>query len=135
MNRVHISSDFHSKKTVIIQKVAKLVYMQGDYMPNFLNITLQYNKFWEESLLSFDTTWTAQKTTPPTILRYRGNVFTDPLPSNDKGDTQTHRLSLIRHGPHIKRSVQQYFYCCMCIGCRGNVFTEPLPSNDRGIHI
>jgi hypothetical protein len=34
-------------------------------------------------LLSFDT-WTAQKTTPPTIPRFRGNVFTEPLPSNDK---------------------------------------------------
>jgi hypothetical protein len=42
---------------------------------------------------------------------------------------------LIRHGPHTKRCVQQFFYFCLCIRSRGNVFTEPLPSNDRGIHI
>jgi hypothetical protein len=41
-------------------------------------------------------------------------------------------LSLIRHGPHRKRRVQQFFYCCICILCRGNVFTEPLPSKSRG---
>jgi hypothetical protein len=55
-------------------------------------------KFWEELiayLLSFDTIWTAERTTPPTILRYRGNVFTEPLPGNDKGIYKhTHRLSL-----------------------------------------
>jgi hypothetical protein len=38
---------------------------------------------------------------------------------------------LIRHGPHIKRCVQQSFYSCVWIRCRGNVFTEPLPSKDR----
>jgi hypothetical protein len=42
-------------------------------------------------------------------------------------------LSSIRHGPHRKRRVQQFFYCCVCIRYRGNVSTEPLPSNDRGI--
>jgi hypothetical protein len=42
-------------------------------------------------------------------------------------------LSLLRHGPHWKRRVQQ-FYCCGCICYRGNVSTEPLPSNKRGIH-
>jgi hypothetical protein len=42
-------------------------------------------------------------------------------------------LSLIRHGPHWKRSVQQFFYCCVCIRYRGNVSTEPFSSNDRGI--
>jgi hypothetical protein len=41
-------------------------------------------------------------------------------------------LSLIRHGPHRKRRVQQFFYCCVYIRYRGNVSTEPLPSNDRG---
>jgi hypothetical protein len=41
----------------------------------------------------------------------------------------------IRHGPHRKRRVKQFFYCCMCICCRGNIFTEPLPSNERGLHI
>jgi hypothetical protein len=42
-------------------------------------------------------------------------------------------LSLIRHGPHWKRRVQQFFYCCVCIRYHGNVSTEPLPSKDRGI--
>jgi hypothetical protein len=41
-------------------------------------------------------------------------------------------LSLIRHGPHWKRRVQQFFYCCMCMRYRGNVSTEPMPSNDKG---
>jgi hypothetical protein len=43
------------------------------------------------------------------------------------------QLSLIRHGPHWKRRVQQFFCCCECIRYRGKVSTEPLPSNDRGI--
>jgi hypothetical protein len=30
----------------------------------------------------------------------------------------------IRHGPHTKRRVQQFFYCCVCIRCRDNVFTR-----------
>jgi hypothetical protein len=41
---------------------------------------------------------------------------------------------LIRHGPHWKRRVQQFFYCCVCICYRGNGYTEPLPSSDRGIY-
>jgi hypothetical protein len=41
-------------------------------------------------------------------------------------------FSLTRHGPHLKRRVQQFFYYCVCIRYRGNVCTEPLPSNDRG---
>jgi hypothetical protein len=41
---------------------------------------------------------------------------------------------LIRHGPHRKRRVQQFFYCCVCIRCRGKVFIEPLPSNVSGRH-
>jgi hypothetical protein len=42
-------------------------------------------------------------------------------------------LSLIRRGPHLKRRVQQCFYCCLCIRYRGNVSTQPVPSNDKGI--
>jgi hypothetical protein len=38
-------------------------------------------------LLSFDTTWTAYKTKPPTILPCSGNVFTELLPSNKRGVT------------------------------------------------
>jgi hypothetical protein len=41
-------------------------------------------------------------------------------------------LSFIRHGPHWKRRVQQFFWC-VCIRYRGNVYTETLPSNDRVI--
>jgi hypothetical protein len=44
-------------------------------------------------------------------------------------------LSLIRHGPHWKRHVQQFFHRCVCIRYRGNVSTEPMPSTDRGIYI
>jgi hypothetical protein len=40
-------------------------------------------------------------------------------------------VSLIRHGHHIKRCLQQFFYFCVCIRCRGKVITKPLPSNDR----
>jgi hypothetical protein len=39
---------------------------------------------------------------------------------------------LIRHGPHRKRRVQHFLYCCVCIRYSGNVFTEPLPSNETG---
>jgi hypothetical protein len=47
---------------------------------------------------------------------------------------RTNRIvSLIRYGPHWKRRVQQFFYCCVCIPYRGNVSTEPLPNSDRGI--
>jgi hypothetical protein len=42
-------------------------------------------------------------------------------------------IPFIRHGPHRKRRVQQFFYC-VYICCRGNVFTEPLPSSSKGIH-
>jgi hypothetical protein len=43
-------------------------------------------------------------------------------------------LSLIRHGPHWKRRVQQFFYCCVCIRYRGDVSTESFPSNGKGIY-
>jgi hypothetical protein len=39
---------------------------------------------------------------------------------------------LIRYESHRKRSVQQFFYRCVCVRCCGNLFTEPLPSNDKG---
>jgi hypothetical protein len=38
---------------------------------------------------------------------------------------------LIRHGPHRKRRLQQFFYSFVCIRCRSNVFAEPMFSNDR----
>jgi hypothetical protein len=34
-------------------------------------------------------TLAAQKTTPTTIIRYRGNVFAEPFPSNHKGNTHS----------------------------------------------
>jgi hypothetical protein len=46
-----------------------------------------------------------------------------------KGDT----VSLIRHGPHWKRRVQQFLYYCVCIRYCSNVSAEPLPNNGRGI--
>jgi hypothetical protein len=42
-------------------------------------------------------------------------------------------LFFIRHRPHIKRRLQQFFYCCVCTRYLDNVSTEPLLSNDRGI--
>jgi hypothetical protein len=67
---------------------------------------------------------------PPTTRRATVEVF-------DRASTRvfeqqvlgrTNRLlSLIWHGPHRKRHVQQFCYCC-----RGKIFTEMLPSNDRG---
>jgi hypothetical protein len=44
-------------------------------------------------------------------------------------------LSLIRHGSHWKRRIQQLFSCCVCIRYRVNVSIEPLPSNDKGISL
>jgi hypothetical protein len=41
------------------------------------------------SQYSSDTIWTAQKMTPRTILRCRGKVFNELLPSNDRA---IHRL-------------------------------------------
>jgi hypothetical protein len=43
--------------------------------------------------------------------------------------------SFIRHGPHRKQRVQQFYYCCAYIRCRSNVFTKLLPSSDREIII
>jgi hypothetical protein len=41
-------------------------------------------------------------------------------------------LSLIKHRPHRRRRVTQFFYCGVCVRCRGNVFTKLLPSNNMG---
>jgi hypothetical protein len=58
----------------------------------------------------------------------------NPVLSKQEVLGRTNRLlSLTRHGPHWKRRVQQFFYCCVCIRYRGKVSTEPLPSNDKGI--
>jgi hypothetical protein len=79
------------------------------------------------------------KVTPPTVIFFkyyqlekRGRLI---LGSLGIIGTFGKNFPLVRHEPHIKRRVQQYFYCCVCIRCRGNVFTEPLPSSDKGIHM
>jgi hypothetical protein len=64
------------------------------------------------------------------VLKIR--VFFTYFPHFELGRTNR-LLSLIRHWPHSKRLVQQFFYCCVNIRYRGNVSTEPLSSNDRGI--
>jgi hypothetical protein len=43
--------------------------------------------------------------------------------------------SLIWNGPHRKRRVQHFFYCCVCILARGTVYSQPLDINDGGIFI
>jgi hypothetical protein len=48
-----------------------------------------------QQLLFFDTTRTAKKMTPPTILPCSENVFTEPLPSNDTDDTQTQTVGWV----------------------------------------
>jgi hypothetical protein len=47
------------------------------------------------------------------------------LKENKKFWEELIAYSLIRHGPHSKRRVQQFFYCCACIRYRGNVSIEP----------
>jgi hypothetical protein len=60
-------------------------------------------------------------------------TVTNETPHNAKSSGKNRLLSLILHGPHLKRRIQKFFYCCVCIRYRGNVSTEPLPNNDRGI--
>jgi hypothetical protein len=68
------------------------------------------------------------------LLRFAGRFFNCRLfLKNFLGRTNC-LLSLTRHEPHIKRQVEEFFYCCVCIRCRINVFAEPLHSNDRRIH-
>jgi hypothetical protein len=43
---------------------------------------------------------------PPTILRCHRGVFTEPLPSNNGGVTQTLKTPLIQHKLHRKRCVR-----------------------------
>jgi hypothetical protein len=60
----------------------------------------------------------------PTTRRGRVEVF-------EPASMRCCSIYYIRHGPHRKHHVKQFFYCCVCIRCGGNVFTDPLPSNDR----
>jgi hypothetical protein len=45
-----------------------------------------------DHLLSFDTTWTKQKTMHPTILCCHGTIFSELLPINDRGIHLTYPL-------------------------------------------
>jgi hypothetical protein len=72
------------------------------------------------------------------IRLWFNNVFStrnllDPYSLQEIVGRTNRLLSLMRHGPHWKRRVQQFFYCCPCIRYRRKVSTEPLPSNDMGI--
>jgi hypothetical protein len=62
---------------------------------------------------------------------YRDYLYFQPIYKHDVLRRTNRLLFLIRHGPHWKLSVQQFFYCCVCIRYRGNDSTKPLPSNDR----
>jgi hypothetical protein len=83
------------------------------------------------SLLSFGTIRTAYKTTPPAILRCRGNVFTELLRGNDRGIRRPTDACVQGYDRSVA-SEYSYFNVA-CIRCRGNVFTEPLRSSERGI--
>jgi hypothetical protein len=86
-------------------------------------------------LLSFETAHTAEETTPLIFLRCRGSIFTELLPSNDRGihwQTQRHTRSTILLLLRVFTSEGRYLASC-CLAMKGGIhFTEPLPSNDRG---
>jgi hypothetical protein len=82
-------------------------------------------------LLSFHTTQRAQKTTPPTTLQCRGNVFTELLHGNDSGiHRETQRLPFHKTGGRTQNDASNNSSIVECIRCRGNVFTEPLSRTD-----
>jgi hypothetical protein len=87
----------------------------------------------ENSLISFDTSRTAQKTTPPAILRCRGNVFTEFLHNNDRRiHRQTYRHT---HRPILLLRIfvaEGTSLPSRCLSIKGGIhFIYPLPSNDR----
>jgi hypothetical protein len=96
-----------------------------------------------DCLLSFDLTWTSLKTTPQTILCCCVNIFTELLPSSDRGihrptdlfgETLTAQkmacpLILLLH---VSVAAGMCLPSC-CLEKKGWIqFTAPLPSNDRG---
>jgi hypothetical protein len=97
------------------------------------------------NLLSFNTTWIAQKTKTPEILRCRRNVFTNLLSKNDMGTYRlTHRLSFHTTRTRLKMTLPTIFLLLGVFDAAGTsspgrclsmkeviYFTEPLPSNDR----
>jgi hypothetical protein len=81
---------------------------------------------------------TDTNTKPRLVGLSKSNLYIFSLPSpfwkiQEVLERANRLLSFIRHGPHWKLGVQQFFYCCVCIRYRGNDSTEPLPSNDKGI--
>jgi hypothetical protein len=75
-------------------------------------------------LLSFDTTWTTQKSTPQQFFIAVETSLSSCYLARIRGYTDTPADSPFTwHGAHRKWRVQRFFYCCVCIRCRGNVFT------------
>jgi hypothetical protein len=99
-------------------------------------IWCQNKKFWEELIAYFFyTTRIAQETTAPTFCFAVGTSPSCYLATIGWYTERPTDSTFIRHWPHRKWQVQQFFNCCMCIPCRGNVFTEPLPYTEwRDIH-
>jgi hypothetical protein len=81
-------------------------------------------KFFERSYIN--------KTVSNPFKTYITFGLTRPTIQQEVLGRTNHILTLIRHGLHWKRCVQQFYYC-MCIRYHGNVFIEPLPRNDKGI--
>jgi hypothetical protein len=85
-------------------------------------------------LLSFDMTWTTQKTTTPPILCCHGTVFIKLLPSNDMG---IHRQTLRHPSPTIILLLRVFVDAGTCLPSRclesigGIQFPQPFPSNDK----
>jgi hypothetical protein len=79
-------------------------------------------------LLSFDTTLTAYKTTPPVILHCWRNMFNELLPGGGNHTDWPTNSPLIWHGP--QRKCVNNSCIAACIHCC-DMFTKPLPSNDR----
>jgi hypothetical protein len=79
-------------------------------------------------LLSFDMTRTPWKTLPPTILRCRGNIFTELLPSNDKG---IHRQSHRRTHPTVLILLREFFTAgtglpSRCVAMKGGIHSRTI---------
>jgi hypothetical protein len=84
-------------------------------------------------LISFNTSRVASKTTPPAFFHCRENVITEFLPSNNYGDTQTHRhayqTNLLFLSVFAAEETQEPK--CSLTMKRGTHYTEPLSSNGR----
>lgn len=82
------------------------LYSDSTTHPNVSNKLLEV--LWRSNrLLPLDTTRTVWNTMSPIIPRCRCNVFTQPFPSSDRGNTDQETL-LGCHRPHSKRRIQQF---------------------------